>query len=517
MFKTILKTVALSAATLTLLSACGATDALNAAIRAYELNQQAGLNESGSEEKKGVLLSVEEDDEEYLPAVLAQVDESLLPSQSAEFAEIEIVREELVADDNGLAEFEEQRIAGEARLEEIEKQLIAEDIFRPDESPTGRQPTAEESRAVKAQPIIEIEEQPIKEKPITEIVEQPITKKTRLAEIEKQRIAEETRLAEIEKQRIAEVTRSIQTEYHAPGSRLTQVASIRVSGRYYDNGTIDYINDDTQDIRHSKTQDRFSLTKDADDDNVLIMKINGVEYDLIPEVIGSRISNSEYGHKTPISTYFIARGMVEAGVKEIISGTHATVQGDYVEYVTDSNDYTKYQGNASVDHTRGFATIGIQTPASVVAAQTAVATYKGTAYLDVSLAGGNGARRGSYRGIRGVWTWTDSRVSMTVDFDANTILGTASVDNNNFNSHEKIIFHSAPIVGNGFAGSFTMNEDLRTRYSKFFGEDHNITGQYGGNFFGPNADDLAGVMRFDNATTNNVAVVGIGGFRADRQ
>ena len=54
----------------------------------------------------------------------------------------------------------------------------------------------------------------------------------------------------------------------------------------------------------------------------------------------------------------------------------------------------------------------------------------------------------------------------------------------------------------------------------------NPTGHYDGNFFGPNADDLAGVMRFEGTETEAIgptdrpyggAVFGIGGFRGDRQ
>ncbi len=526
MFKTILKTLALSAATLTLLSACGASDALNAAIRAYE----ASLNESQSGSETSGFLGVgsgteegdSEDDGKYYPAVRAQVDESLLPSQSAEFAEIEIVREELVADDNGLAEFEEQLTAEESRPDESRP-----DESRPDESPTGRQPIAEEFRPIEEQPIGELaspEKSRLVVEPLIaedarlveiekEIEKQRIAEETRLAEIEKQRIAEEARLAEIEKQRpshsentrlgiLAEEQRikdELKADPSAFNTTSSRVSSIRFTGTHNGDGSTPYSGDNTYDITRSKTQDTVGISRDEGEDPALILTINGVGHNVVPytEAIGFTGGKvTIYYNEENISNYFIG----DADIRKIIRGTHATIQGAYIKYSTDTADYGPSQSLVSVDYTRGVATVGIQTPASVVAAQTAVATYNGNGSLFADLSSG-----GDYFGES-----LSLSITMNVDFDANTIAGTGWERGLPY----EITFNSAPIVGNGFEGTFTLNNSAR---------DHlditdNPTGQYGGNFFGPNADDLAGVMSFEGASRDSgVNIIGHGGFRADRQ
>ncbi len=516
MFKTILKTLALSATTLTLLSACGASDALNAAIRTYELNQQSGAGTNG-------YLSVgsgkedgdSEDDEEYLPAVLAQTDERFLPSQSAEFAEIEIVREELVADDTGLAEFEEQRIAELADPEEsrlIEEQPTAEESRPIEEQPIGELADPEESRHIEEQPIVIAEDARLAEIE-KEIEKQRIAEEARLAEIEKQRIAEEARLAEIEKQRpshsentrlgiLAEEQRikdELKADPSAFNTTSSRVSSIRFTGTHNGDGSTPYSGDNTYDITRSKTQDTVGISRDEGEDPALILTINGVGHNVVPytEAIGFTGGKvTIYYNEENISTYFIG----DADIRKIIRGTHATIQGAYIKYSTDTADYGPSQSLVSVDYTRGVATVGIQTPASVVAAQSAVATYNGNGSLFADLSSG-----GDYFGES-----LSLSITMSVDFDANTIAGTGWERRSPY----EITFNSAPIVGNGFEGTFTLNNSARDHLDII----DNPTGQYGGNFFGPNADDLAGVMSFQGASRDSgVDIIGHGGFRADRQ
>ncbi len=442
MLKTILKTVALSATALTLLSACSTTTSFNSAIRAYEAKQQAASKKS----KSSGFLSAGSDTESDTDSTKEGFDEVFT------------------------------RLIGEG-------ESVSTYVYQP----------VEPNYIERSDPVT----------PIGCIVGCPALSPN----LEKE-VTELDPLAELA--RIAEEQR-IQAEYHAPGSTLTQVASIRKAGQYSDNGTVGYHDDDIHDITRSQTQDTFSITKDADRDNVLIMTVNGVEYPLIPKKVESGLDDYEhdsthvYVSEKTIGTYFSVsnRFSGSGNVKEIISGTHATIQGDYVQYATDTNDHSKYQGNYNLDYAVGFATIGIQTPASVVAAQTAKATYFGKGLLNTHAS----------EGLNNIWTWMDVAITMSVDFDANTIAGTGR----DTYTDDKVVFDSAPIVGNAFAGTFRMSKHLHNKLHLI----DNTIGQYGGNFFGPNADGLAGTMRFDGAgreynSSETINIIGIGGFRAIR-
>ena len=485
MLKTILKTLALSAATLTFLSACGASDALNAAIRAYELNQQAASKKSGS--KSSGYLGEEEDDGKYYPAVLAQTDERFLPSLSGESANrIEPIKQRLVADDGGLAEIEEQHIAEESRpIENTEKQPIEIAAFA---RTTEEQPIADGAESA---PYISTAVHPGTN---TYIMDPPLEEQTTAEEvppIKKQPIsrAEKRRLAILaEKQRIQDELKADPSAFNTTSAR---VASIRVTGTHKGG--------DNYDITRSKTQDTFGISRDEGEDPALIMTVNGVEHDIVPFIDGLGFSDGKvvvyYNEKTT-GTYFAGN----ADIRKIIRGTHVTIQGGYIAYATDTTDYDASQSPFNVDYTKGFATVGIQTPAPVVATQTAVATYKGNGSLFSDSSSGGDIFWPSF--------WVS--ITMNVDFDANTITGTGSERH----SQNKIIFNSAPIVGNGFDGTFTLNSSVRN----YLNLNGNPTGQYGGNFFGANADDLAGVMSFQGASKDlGVDIIGSGGFRADRQ
>ncbi len=517
MFKTILKTLALSATTLTLLSACGASEALNAAIRNYEANQQAASKKSGSESSGFLSVGSDkekgdsEDDGKYYPAVLAQESvERTVPNQPPE-PEKQPIAEESRA-------IEEQPIAEESRpIESIEKQPIADNA----------EPAPYISTVVHPGTNTYIMDPPFEDDLL--VIEPPLVKAARLAEeariAEELRVAEEARLARLaEEKRIAEESSSIeeptisyeeenrlailaeklriQTELKADPSAFntaaTRVASIRIAGTHDDDGTFDN-GDNTYDLTRSKTQDTFSISRDEGEDPGLIMTVNGVEHDIVPFIDGLGFSDGKvvvyYNEKTT-GTYFAGN----ADIRKIIRGTHVTIQGGYIAYATDTTDYDASQSPFNVDYTKGFATVGIQTPAPVVATQTAVATYKGNGSLFSDSSSGGDIFWPSF--------WVS--ITMNVDFDANTITGTGSERH----SQNKIIFNSAPIVGNGFDGTFTLNSSVRN----YLNLNGNPTGQYGGNFFGANADDLAGVMSFQGTSRDlGVDIIGYGGFRADRQ
>ncbi len=320
-----------------------------------------------------------------------------------------------------------------------------------------------------------------------------------------------------------------------------RVVSVRQVG-LYNNGGTPYSNDlsleeeerveldNSYDIKVSETQGTFALVQSG---NNLVMTVNGTAYTFTPELRDQAIPATTGNAATPAGyTWTAATGGTissnrislhgGADLRTVISGTHSTIQGDYVRYSTASPIAGAFNG--TLDYTQGFATIGIQTPASVVASQTATATYTGRVELNLQsnftkTAGIDNYADPLVRPYAGQFNLLGGTLTMTVDFTANTIAGEEKYDLARVENGRQVVvegreailtFNSAPIVGNGFAGTFTMNDD----YQKYHGlTSNNPAGNhYAGNFFGPNADDIAGVLRFDG----QAGVVGIGGFRADR-
>ncbi len=267
-----------------------------------------------------------------------------------------------------------------------------------------------------------------------------------------------------------------------------RIASVRVAGTYNNNDTprIDF--DDAYNYNLAETQDTVSLRSDDNDD--LILTVNGVDHVFTSRLIFTNIfsGSGNISLITPYNPY------------SVLAGTHETAQGMYIRYTTDTNDYQTEETNFNLNHTIGYATIGTQTPVSVVGTQTATATYVGEVRVDfaqVNVANGTQIASSTYSG----------ELVMPVDFDNMTLGGTIT-----FGDEGTATFATAPIVGNGFSGTFTLDQGARD----YVGVTDNPTGNYAGNFFGSNAEDLAGVMSL-RGTSSRGAVIGIGGFRGDRR
>ncbi|MCA8834211.1 MAG: transferrin-binding protein-like solute binding protein, partial [Proteobacteria bacterium] len=355
--------------------------------------------------------------------------------------------------------------------------------------------------------------------------------------IERDRIAEQEYLATIERDRIAE------QEYLAELDRLAKIESDRLAkeeqdrlrnielwlAQYKPTTTAVQIisvnvvpspiparnNDRYRQISNegsTRAQDTFSVIAGTNDS--IIMTVNGVDYSLVLSSHGSLdygIDPNVEWSDTKNYTSLVGHTWRDADyLNDVTRGIHPTIQGDFVQYTTRTvaNSYYDETGD-NPGYTKGMATIGIPTLASVVDAQTAVATYWGEAILNIH----DGYRLGYY--------FDGFNITMNVDFDANTIAGTGNnraLDRSEKTSG-KLIFNSTPIDGHGFEGTFTFERGLRAWYELT----DNPTGQYSGNFFGPNADDVAGVMSFEGTArrvnhgyTTDVNIIGFGGFRADR-
>ena len=268
-------------------------------------------------------------------------------------------------------------------------------------------------------------------------------------------------------------------------------------------------------VTYSQVNDTFSLVK-ADDG--FTMTVNGVKYP-ISDVSEAHGNETRYKGADGTSIWIVVDDPpngrdIETYLTKVLDGTHAEVKGTFMSYNTDVNYYnTQPQSNYDIDHTAGYATIGVQTTPEVVANQTATATYTGSMMLDINTSGANVGFKNTYNGT----------LSMDVNFQDSMIEGVASYTTYNSKgliNAGKINFAPTPIIGNGFAGDFTFDSSMR----RHMGLTNNPTGSYAGNFFGPDADDLAGIVQFNGITNRNDKVgrpggnvIGIGGFRADRQ
>ncbi len=296
-----------------------------------------------------------------------------------------------------------------------------------------------------------------------------------------------------------------------PEIAASRLASVRLVGNYNNGGTNDgetARDDDTHDYTYSETQE--TLTLRAGNNNTIIMIVNGVETTLAREADDNDNWIVRDGIGIYVTDYTSFSDNDDNNLRAVLTGEDEVIHGTLVLYGTNPTDYNSGESSFDLNYTFGFATVGIQTPASVVTNQTATATYGGR--IDIRtrperVTSLDDLSRGNYYGD----------LTMNVDFDVNTLAGTADIARYGEGIDPTVVvgvanFASAPIIGNGFEGNFTLDSALRTD----IGLTGNPTGTYSGNFFGPNADDLAGVIRF-NGTNANGAVFGIGGFSADRK
>ncbi len=300
-----------------------------------------------------------------------------------------------------------------------------------------------------------------------------------------------------------------------------RIASLNVAGKYELDATAPKplfgIPSYRAPVTYSQVNDNFSLVKEGDG---FALTVNGVKHS---------ISETETSYNTQVwyrgqdGVSILVPGPpsgvdIETYLTKVLDGTHAEVQGTFMSYTTDANVYTSGESSYDIDYTTGYATIGIKTPADAVASQSATATYTGRMILDVNTSGAN-------VGVK--TTYDDGTIVMNVNFDTNMIEGVASYSkpsqdlaNINYTINVgKMNFAPTPIVNNGFEGTFTFDD----RMLGDIGLTNNPTGSYAGNFFGPGADDIAGVVQFNGTTADSDVIgpggdaIGIGGFRGHRQ
>ncbi len=297
-----------------------------------------------------------------------------------------------------------------------------------------------------------------------------------------------------------------------PEIRAARLSSLRIVGNFNNGGTTDGTeaseNDNTYDYNYSETQETLALR--VGNNNTIIMIVNGVETTLAREDGNNDRWQASNGINTYVTDYTSFSANDDNNLLDVLTGADEVIHGTHVLYSTDPNNYDSGESSFDSNDTFGFATVGIETPAPVVANQTATATYGGRIDLRTRpqrVTSLDDLSRETYYGD----------LTMNVDFDANTIAGTAELAKYDEDTEETVVvgmatLASAPIIGNGFEGDFTLGGALRTD----IGLTDNPTGNYSGNFFGPNAADLSGVLRLKGTNANGV-VFGYGGFSADRR
>ena len=290
------------------------------------------------------------------------------------------------------------------------------------------------------------------------------------------------------------------------------VVSYHRTGTYSNAGTHEVVDgvqtmasqiDDTFDIINTESQDTFALVQRGEN---IVMTVNGTEYTFTLELIpGNGINPDRYdlipagaGRLFPTSAN---------DIRKIFDGTDPHIHGTYVTYSTFLYNFDDTEmRDFTFDDFSGYATIGVRTNADVIANKTATAIYSGHGAVETIL--NNRTHETNADLISGFATFS---LDMTVDFYGNTVSGTGKLTRQpDSRGDGTLTFGTAPIVGNGFTGTFTMGDGLRNA----LGLTSVSTGQYGGHFFGPAANDLAGVMQFNGANPAGTSY-GSGGFRAD--
>ncbi len=288
----------------------------------------------------------------------------------------------------------------------------------------------------------------------------------------------------------------------------------------------------TFDIDSDRIESQFHIRANAD--KTLVMTINGVEYNLNRDgrTVNDENEPIQGANASDLGTLnrLLWLGRAPTGTTaDIVDGTNTEVYGTYVSY--DTNSYFLGE-DVTFDFIQGYTTIGIPTPIAFFDNQTATATYTGTLALILS---SENFTHISLRERSNLIAY-NAILEMNVNFDTDKISGSAGF--RDFNGGKPYIPTLAALGGqdqdligareglpagiltlqetdinhNGFTGAFVMDDDART----LFGITNNPTGTYAGNFFGPQAQDLAGVLSI-NATTNiSGQSFGGGGFQADR-
>ncbi len=295
-----------------------------------------------------------------------------------------------------------------------------------------------------------------------------------------------------------------------------------------------YFEADVFDVTTIGTDDQFNL-RAGDAPDTFVMTAGGIDYIVSYEENSSTLE-SEDGVLLNISDGFNVNARANGNddsysdiLNDVLTGTPVgdayggDIYGAYVYYgidisgfsIDDTVAYKKGDRREINDYkfSSGFATIGVLTTPAQIQAQNATATYQGRLELEYALARAN---NNDIDDLDTVHQSYGAQTRFDVDFNANTISGGATFSRYVVATQESInignaTFGVANINSNSFVGNFILDRGAR---ALFFLTD-NPVGQYAGNFFGPSAENLAGVVSI-NGTTPNGLTIGAGGFDANK-
>lgn len=291
-----------------------------------------------------------------------------------------------------------------------------------------------------------------------------------------------------------------------------------------------YFDADVFDVTTIGTDDPFNL-RAGDAPDTFVMTAGGTDYIVSYDEENNRTLGINAGILLNISNGFNVNADLYRNddsfsdiLNEFLTGTPVgDVYGAYVYYgidisgfsIDDTVEYKKGDRREINDYkfSSGFATIGVLTTPAQIQEQTATATYQGRLELEYALARAN---NNDIDDLDTVHQYYNAQANFDVDFNANTISGGATFSRYVVATQESIAignaaFGVANINSNSFVGNFILDREAR---ALFFLTD-NPVGQYAGNFFGPNAETLAGVVSI-NGTTPNGLTIGAGGFDANK-
>lgn len=236
----------------------------------------------------------------------------------------------------------------------------------------------------------------------------------------------------------------------------------------------------------------FELVKNADGE--LTMMVNGKEYafttaDRDPSGDGYVVDEADH-----YANLFNDRGSIDDAL-DTTKDQYAQVWGYYVWDGTEPNTW-------------GQAIVGTETRPDALGSLP-TATYNGYAQINMTEAEGYVDWNTSMKRVNG-------DLEMTADFGAGTISG--QITNMGYRAPGaatwdpiagSVAMDSTAISGNGYSGSLTPDADLQTSLDL----SADTTGTYDGKFYGPSAEEVAGILTLTGTQeSTGLSVNGVGVF-----
>lgn len=170
------------------------------------------------------------------------------------------------------------------------------------------------------------------------------------------------------------------------------------------------------------------------------------------------------------------------------------------KYWWDASQTDDYDGARS-----GYAVVGTETHPDYIDGQDATASYSGFANLVIFTNDGSQEI--------GMWTQGDDEFSLNANFSDSTLSGSITDLMSDAGAVDGTInLESGTIADNGFSGAVSADAAFVGAVDTAFGTaTGDLSGEYGGLFFGPEADEVGGTF-----SISSDGAVGVGGFIGEK-